>query len=608
MAVLATVCFWPSIRLGLEWVDQGHIVYPIWLVARGALPYRDFHQLYGPSLFFLNGALMRWFGEDLLVLRLGLLVVKVALAVLVFLLSGRVARPAIALGVTAWLIAVWCSPLWLFWAPYGVHYTLVLGLAGVAILLGASAPVLRALAAGLCFGVAATFKQTTGLLGAAGVVVALASASTEGRATDALAGLARVLRLAIVVAAALLALAYPAGGRGTVRGIWTMALLASPPVLALIAETIRDRGSERALRGGRGRIARVLAFGLGFVLPLSAFAALYASQGVLGELVHDTLLGLPQRIDWFVPFERPATWTLVLGAALAVGAAALAAPAGRARTALLGLATLAVALIVGAVLTRASWGIVAWQFSDYLPAALVWVSAPLALHRGAAASRLLWWYGAFTLLSLHPAADVPHGLMILPAVVPLLALVLERSQVAAGAGWLPRMLAAALAALALLMPAEQAVGFLAGSVAARPAAAPAFTRASGIWGGDARFAEMREVVAALDRTAPPGAPVLVLPSAQLLYFLAARPSPLPRAEMVFYLLTAGLLHPADARALAPEDDLLARLRAAPPVIVRSEGDDWRRIAATYPALATWIDASYAPVARVGAHEVLRPRG
>jgi hypothetical protein len=100
----------------------------------------------------------------------------------------------------------------------------------------------------------------------------------------------------------------------------------------------------------------------------------------------------------------------------------------------------------------------------------------------------------------------------------------------------------------------------------------------------------------------------VLPSAQLLYFLADRPSPLPRAELVFYLLTTGLLHPADARALAPEDDLLTRLRVSPPFIVRGDGADWRRIAETYPALAKWIDASYVPVARVGALEVLRPRG
>jgi hypothetical protein len=603
VALLAAACFWPSIRLGLEWVDQGHIVYPAWLVARGALPYRDFHQLYGPSLFFLNGALMRWFGEDLLVLRLGLLAVKVALAVLVFLLSRRLARPAIALATTAWFVVLWSSPLWLFWAPYGVHYTLALGLAGVAVLLVRSAAVLPALAAGLCFGVAATFKQTTGLLGAVGVLVALASTRAEGGEADALAGVARLLRLAITVAAGLLVLAYPARARGT----WTMALLTAPPALALIAEAIRDRGAERALRAGRGRLARVLAFGVGFASPLAAWAALYASHGALHDLVHDTLLGLPQGIDWYVPFERPAGPTLVFGAALAVGAAALAAPPARARTATLGLATLVVAGIVGRVLTRAAWSIVSWQLSDYLPAALVWVSAPLALRSGQA-PRLLWWYGALTFVSLYPAADVAHALMVLPAVLPLLAFLLERAWVAAGERWLTRLLAAGLVGLPLLMPAEQSIAFLAGSVAARPSGAPVFARASGIWGGDPPFAEMRGVLEVLDRTAPAGARLLVLPSAQLLYFIADRPSPLPRAEMVLYLLTVGLLHPADARALASEDDMLTILRAAPPLIVRTDGEAWRLIAATYPALASWIDAAYVPVARVGPHEVLRPRG
>ena len=103
---------------------------------------------------------MHWFGEDLLVLRLSLLAVKVALAVLLFRLSRSLARPTIALGVTAWWIAVWCSPLWLFW---------------------------------------------TGLLGAVGVAVALASMDAEPREADGLAGLARMLRLVIVGGSALLA-------------------------------------------------------------------------------------------------------------------------------------------------------------------------------------------------------------------------------------------------------------------------------------------------------------------------------------------------------------------------------------------------------------------
>ncbi len=64
VALVAGAWFWAGTWLTLEWVDQGQIVYGAWRVARGDLPYRDFDHLYGPSLFFLNGELLRWFGED----------------------------------------------------------------------------------------------------------------------------------------------------------------------------------------------------------------------------------------------------------------------------------------------------------------------------------------------------------------------------------------------------------------------------------------------------------------------------------------------------------------------------------------------------------------
>src|SRR5262249_25725527 len=208
--------------------------------------------------------------------------------------------------------------------------------------------------------------------------------------------------------------------------------------------------------------------------------------------------------------------------------------------------------------------------------------------------------------SLERAAVRPLRLWAPRAGVPRLALVLGRLGPAAGAGVLPRVLTAALAGLPLLMPAGQSLAFLEHTEATRPAGAATFARASGIWDGAPTFSEMSDLIAVLDRTAPPGAPVLILPSAQLLYFLAGRPSPVPRAEMVLYLLTAGILHPDDARALASEDDMLALLRAAPPLVVRTNGDGWRRIAIAFPELARWIDSSYAPVARVGPYEVLRP--
>ena len=68
--VAAAGYFLVGIGIGIEGVDEGHLVYLSWRVAEGALPYRDFQHWYGPATFFFNGALFRLFGPDLLVVRL----------------------------------------------------------------------------------------------------------------------------------------------------------------------------------------------------------------------------------------------------------------------------------------------------------------------------------------------------------------------------------------------------------------------------------------------------------------------------------------------------------------------------------------------------------
>ena len=87
-------------RLGLfipiEWTDEGVIVYPMWRVAEGELPYRDFQQMYGPSVFFLGGWLFRIFDSDLAVLRYFLLAIKAATCVLVYLGARRISAPLFA--------------------------------------------------------------------------------------------------------------------------------------------------------------------------------------------------------------------------------------------------------------------------------------------------------------------------------------------------------------------------------------------------------------------------------------------------------------------------------------------------------------------------------
>ena len=120
IGLLAACYFAIGIRWALGWprgwIDSGLVVYESWRVADGALPYRDFDHVYGPSLFYVNAALLRLFGADLAVIVTSVLVLKAILAALVFALARRVATAPVATTVTALLVLVWGSPLWLFTA------------------------------------------------------------------------------------------------------------------------------------------------------------------------------------------------------------------------------------------------------------------------------------------------------------------------------------------------------------------------------------------------------------------------------------------------------------------------------------------------------------
>src|SRR5512143_3310796 len=154
---LAAAGFWSSRTLSLEWSDEGHIIYPAWRVAQGACPYLDFRQLYGPSTFFLNVLLFRWFGEDLAVIRAALVAVKLGVVLLVLALALRVASRPVAYLAAAFTVVLWATPWWLFNTPYPNHYALLLTLAGLEGFLRLERRyALACLWAGLCYGLAAT--------------------------------------------------------------------------------------------------------------------------------------------------------------------------------------------------------------------------------------------------------------------------------------------------------------------------------------------------------------------------------------------------------------------------------------------------------------------
>jgi hypothetical protein len=264
--------------------------------------------------------------------------------------------------------------------------------------------------------------------------------------------------------------------------------------------------------------------------------------------------------------------------------------------------------MLAAAMWLPGWNPVTVEIERFLPLALVWASAPLALGPiGSSATRLLWWFGAFACLTLSPCTDFLHALLLLPAVVPMIALVLEWAWASAGRQPLAQGLVAVLAAGALFLPARHALVATAATLAAASGPVASFRRATGIHDPHPRWSDIQEVLGRLDAFLPPGAPILVLPSAQLVYFLADRPSALQQAEIVLYFVTVGVMRPEDARALAPEEDMLRRLRETRPPIVRARDTGWQRIAATFPALDAWIRTHYVVTDVIGTEELLRPR-
>ncbi len=297
--VVAGLYFLQGITANLELTDEGCIIYPIWRVSEGAIPYRDFRQLYGPSLFFVNAALFRLFGTDLLVIRLSLVVLKALVAVLVYLLARRVARRPFALIAYLLCVAVWGVPWWMLNSPYASHWAIALNLAALLTFLSLSdRPRAAGFAAGLFFGLATTFKQTTGVFGVTSLLVFLAcethAPSPGVRQTS---RNAPTVRLATVLGAAGLFVVY----LHTHLDSWSTLMLLAPIAATLLMRTILPlRAGTWSNASLSGLLPGVFAV-IGMALPLLAYGAFYASHGSLAAVADNLVYGLPQRISRFVP-------------------------------------------------------------------------------------------------------------------------------------------------------------------------------------------------------------------------------------------------------------------------------------------------------------------
>lgn len=579
-----------SLRYGVELADSGMILLPSRRVLDGAVPYRDFLHLYGPSLFYLNGALLYLTGSDLHALRWAVLAAKLLTVAAVYLCARCVASRPAALAAAALTTVIWGAPWWLFTTPYANHYALTLCLAGLWLSLALPArSIVRCAAAGLCFGLAATFKQTSGLFGLLALCLSLLLAPGAGGAAAAwLEGrLGAAIRWSVVAATAGLLVAYlaPRNEPGTL-------LVVGVPAAALLVLTARSEWRGTAPSERAAGAAAVLAAAAAAAVPLLCYLVFFAVQDGLAAFVFSTTAGLPQHMRWFDPYFLPA-WPGWAAAAAVVALAAAVHGRRRAAWALAGVAALAI--LVARVAGVESWSGIWFGALALLLPAVVWAALgvlattarpPAALVRFAA-------FGAISLLFLYPSGDFWHVAMTAPAFLPL----------AAGLGdrWLRgRRPAGVVAALVVALVASPFVYALAATVAAG-GVAPTSGPLRGLVDSSPRADATRAVVERLRQQ--PHRPLLVTSGESLLALLAARDSALPADEFVLYLISFGLIDDQVARDLLPESRVLAVLQAERPTLVEAAptGQAFRRV---YPRSAALIDRHYRVVLAAAPFQVL----
>jgi hypothetical protein len=610
---VAAAWFVPGTLVTLEGVDEGHLVYFASRVAEGALPYRDFHHMYGPGTFFLNGALLALAGQDLLAVRLGLVVVKATLSVAVAYLAS--AAGGVAFGLLAWgvLLAVWGAPLWVFATPYASVYQVTFDLLALAALLALRGRS-RAFLAGVCLGVAGTFKQTSGLLAAVGI---LAFLLYEGCSDEAPHGrgdpLATAIRLALL-GAGLAATGVYAASFSELRALVILLTPLAILVTWLGARIVRDRGRRR------DDLIAVAWTILGAAVAPAAYLLYYALRGASGALLNDTLWGLPQKVVVVVPLApfagaaalQSAVVILVL-VAVELGRRGVAGRGTR-RAASWGAAAATVAALATIVVTPQTVLPASWGRADLSPALISWLpvmvtwiavvqflSAPVV----PAASAAPVFLACLLLPGLQPIGDLPHILLALPVFLLPLAALAARYADRGWPGSRVATLAVGVLAVALVTPFARSFG---GTIAQFRVPAPGYERATGVRDSSRSAGDLRALIAYLERT-PADTRLLVLPNTPIIHFLAGRRSALDMEDFGVILGTYSHVSDDDARALVNQDAVIPRLEREPVLVVLLPNDPaMPAVRRVFPELVAFVDARFREVMRFGPYEVLAPTG
>jgi len=637
---LALAYFSLTARRTLDLRDEGYLMSRTVETAAGAVPRRDFSDVYGPGVFALTGAALLLGGGEIVAVRALVAVFKALAVVFGFLIARTFAPPWAAIGSALLGIAYWGRLAANLNTPYGALFTLPLAAAALWSLIRAtqSGSPRGFLAAGLIAGVTILFKQSLGLMLAYGMALSIVAvamcrvarpARRDGPARPASARAALALFLVAGALPLVPAFPYLSARDYAVHFLPFQALVLGVSFVAW------RRGGPPLLGAAMRR--ELAPFALGALAAPLLTVGLYAIWGSTGALFRD-MFALPMSLEnYYTAVALPPLSLAVSFLGMLLLATALLCALG-ARLRLAG----GLSLVGALVLAAGRFGVATDLPRLYTREILVW-RAPFALEgvllpglsilgmalavamarrREAAPLPLaallpLFFTQALLCFEVFPRAG--HNLWILHgALAPLFAWVLYAGVALA----VPRdghpavrLRRAAAVAVAVLVPLWL-VGPIVRTVL-RPVEAnrraPALPRAHGLSLGlrqiiDLHIDDLERLVRFLDRAEPPDAPLLVLTNEAVVPLFSGRRNLFEHRAYALFLAGWGML-PRDQRLALDSARTLDVLRRTPDLLVVHQQDATaRNLRRALPGIREYVEANFEVVARFGVYRVLRRAG
>ena len=463
----------------------GYNLVPSERVLNGEAPYRDFLYNYTPGVLWLNAALFKLFGANLLTSRTGVLIAKAAAAVVLFLISRRF--------LGGWRLALPIA-MTLAWVGYGDVLKVFPAQYGMAFLLASCLSMLK-------------WRENQ----SRSILLSLAGAS---------AGMVFIFKHNV--------------------GVYTIAAAA----LSAIDPFDVFFGTRRAVSTIRTELKKALLVFVGFAIVTGVMVAILAFQSALLPMLkhflhHATAYGEAKGIA--LPHPRALAYsTIAIFAAAAVGAAVKRNASARVFEAYVMLTASAFVSIVvfshAGVLNLLSQSFAAQAY--YLPiwstAAALVISIVTVKRRGGGtdhAGRLITmaWFSLAAFLEILPRSDADHLVRVLPPSLLLLLAVMAYPRVTEAQATSPTLRTRSL----LLLAASSliiAVGIRStwstqlDSISRWKENTPlAFERGSGVAGQPGEAARLNAVVDYVVSNTAPGDPIFALSRKMSgVYFLAGR--------------------------------------------------------------------------------------